>query len=515
MKKKNFIIFAACVIFCITLFAQNKIVLDPANAKITINKNIYGHFAEHLGHCIYGGFYVGDNNQKIPNKDGIRLDIVEALKKLKIPVLRWPGGCFADNYHWKDGVGPKSQRKPTENFSWGGVREDNSFGTNEFLEMCEMMGAEPYLSVNVGSGSFQEAADWVKYVNHRNGTGYLTDLREQSGRKTPWNVKYWGIGNESWDCGGHMTPEYYANLFRQYVTFMTSYSNTEKLFRVAVGPGGGDYNWTDAVMKNIPLRLIDGLSLHHYSVINWNNKGSATNFSEQEYFRTMEEASKMEEFVTKNAEVMDKYDPQKKVALVVDEWGGWYDVELGSNGAFLFQQNTMRDAMIAGLTLNIFNNHCDRVRMAALAQCVNVLQAVILTSEEKMILTPTYHVMEMYNVHQDATMIPLTISSGDYSLGNKKLKAVSASASKDKDGIVHISLVNIDAHNDQEINIDLGSLNTRSVTGRILHSEKLQDHNSFDDPNKIKPAALSGAKLTGNNLTLKIPAFSVIVLELK
>ena len=378
--------FFSCIVLTIILsksvFAQNKIVLDPSKAKDTINKNIYGHFAEHLGHCIYGGFYVGDNNKKIPNKDGIRLDIIEALKKLKIPILRWPGGCFADNYHWKDGIGPKSQRKPTENFSWGGVREDNSFGTNEFLEMCELMGAEPYLAVNVGGGTVQEASDWVKYVNHKNGTGYLTDLREQSGRKTPWNVKYWGIGNESWDCGGHMTPEYYANLYKQYVTFMTSYSNTEKLFRVAVGPGGPNFEWTDAVMKNIPVRLIDGLSMHHYSVINWNNKGSATNFSEDEYFHTMNEASKMEEYVQKNSE-MDKYDPTKKVALVVDEWGGWYDVEPGSNGAFLFQQNTMRDAMIAGLTLNVFNNHCDRVRMACLAQCINVLQAVILTTMMK------------------------------------------------------------------------------------------------------------------------------------
>jgi len=378
-----------------------------------------------------------------------------------------------------------------------------------------MMGAEPYLSVNVGSGSFQEAAAWVKYGNHKNGTGYLTDMREQSGRKTPWNVKYWGIGNESWDCGGHMAPEYYANLYRQWVTFMTSYGNTEKLFRIAVGPGGGEVSWTEAVMKNIPLRLIDGLSIHHYSVINWSKKGSATNFSEEEYFRTMEEAYKMEENVQKNSEVMDKYDPQKKVAMVVDEWGGWYDTEPGTNGAFLFQQNTMRDAMIAGLTLNIFNNHCDRVRMACLAQCVNVLQSVILTKDEKMILTPTYHVMEMYNVHQEATMIPLTITSGDYSFGDKKLKAVSASASKDKDGVVHISLVNIDAHNDQQINIDLGGLNAKSVTGRILQSEKLQDHNSFDDPNKVKPTNFNGASLSGNNLSIRLPAFSVVVLTIK
>lgn len=503
------------VLFCLVASAQNKIVLHADKIKDTISKNIYGHFAEHLGHCIYGGFYVGDSNQKIPNKDGIRLDVVEALKKMKIPVLRWPGGCFADNYHWKDAIGPKDKRKPVENVSWGNVREDNSFGTNEFLELCEMLNAQPYLAANVGTGTVQDATDWVKYVNHPNGSSIWTDMREQTGRKNPWHVKFWGIGNESWDCGGHMTAEYYAHLYSQYATFMTSYSNTEKLFRIAVGPGSEDYHWTEVIMRDVPRKLIEGISVHHYSVIDWSHKGSATNFSENEYFRTMEEASKMEEFVTKNSEVMDKYDPQKKVALVVDEWGGWYDVEPGTNGAFLFQQNTMRDAMIAGLTLNIFNNHCDRVRMANLAQCINVLQSVILTNEEKLILTPTYHVMEMYNVHQDAELIPLEVTSNDYTFGDKKLKAVSASASKDKNGAVHISLTNIDANKSQDVTIDISSLKIKTVTGRILQSGKLQDYNSFDDPNKIKPVVFNGANISGSTLTLKMPAFSVIVLELK
>jgi alpha-N-arabinofuranosidase len=515
MKKIKLLPAGISLLLSVASNAQNKIILDISKAKDTINKNIYGHFAEHLGHCIYGGFYVGENNNKIPNKDGIRMDVVEALKKLKIPVLRWPGGCFADNYHWKDGLGPKNQRKAIENVSWGGVREDNSFGINEFLKLCEMMNAEPYLAVNVGSGTVQDASDWVKYVNHKNGSSPFTDLREQSGRTKPWNVKYWGIGNESWDCGGHMTPEYYVNLYKQYVTFMTSYGNSEHLFRIAVGPGSEDYHWTEVVMRDIPLRLIDGLSIHHYSVINWAKKGSATNFSEEEYFRTMEEALKMEQFVAKNSEVMDQYDPQKKVALVVDEWGGWYDVEPGTNGAFLFQQNTMRDAMIAGVTLNIFNNHCNRVRMANLAQCINVLQSVILTNEEKMILTPTYHVMEMYNVHQNALMIPLTITCNDYTLEEKKLKTISASASKDNNGVVHISLVNIDARNEQEVNIDMGNITAKSVTGRILRSDKLQDHNTFDELDKVKPALFTGANLKGTDLVVKIPRFSVVVLTLK
>jgi alpha-N-arabinofuranosidase len=515
MKKRRLIPVIAIILLSGVLNAQNKIVLNASKAKDTINKNIYGHFAEHLGHGIYGGLYVGEGNKTILNKNGIRLDIVEALKKLKTPVLRWPGGCFADHYHWKDAIGLKNQRKPVENMMWGNVREDNGFGTNEFLDLCEMMNTEPYLAVNMGGGSVEEAVDWVKYVNHANGTSYLTDWRQKNGRVKPWKVKYWGIGNESWDCGGHMDVDYYVDLYKRYATMMTSYNNDEGLFRIAVGPGTEDFHWTEVLMKDIPRKLIDGVSIHHYSVINWSKKSSATAFTEEEYFSTMEQAYRMEKMIGGNSEVMDKYDPQKKVALIVDEWGGWYESEPGTNGAFLYQQNSMRDAMIAGLTLNIFNNHCDRVRMANLAQCINVLQAVILTDKEKMILTPTYHVMEMYNVHQDALLLPLTITSNDYSQGEKKLKAVSASASKDKNGAVHISLVNIDAHTEQEVKIELGDLPVASVTGRILRSAKLQDHNSFNNPQKVKPIVFNNATLSGNNLLVKVPPFSVVVLELK
>ena len=514
MKKRLFLLLIVILPWS-GLVAQNKMVLDATKAKDTINKNIYGHFAEDLGRCIYGGFYVGEGNTKIPNKNGIRIDVVEALKKLKVPVLRWPGGCFADNYHWMDGIGPKNKRKHIENVSWGNVREDNSFGTHEFLDMCESMNAEPYLALNMGSGTVQEAAEWVQYANHANGSSHLTDLRQENGRPQPWKVKYWGVGNESWDCGGHMTVDQYIREFNKYATFLTSYNNTEGLFRIAVGPGTEDLKWTEALMRDIPRKMINGISIHHYSVINWSKKSSATQFTEEEYFRTMEQAWRMEKMVAGNSEVMDKYDPQKKIALVVDEWGGWYEVEPGTNGAFLYQQNTMRDAMIAGLTLNILNSHCDRVKMANIAQCVNVLQAVILTNEEKMLLTPTYHVMEMYNVHQNALLLPLTITSNDYLFGEKKIQAVSGSASKDKNGLVHISLVNIDANKEQEVNIDLGSISAKSVSGRVLRSDKVQDHNTFDNPQKVKPTVFSNTKLSGNMLSLKVPPFSVVVLELK
>ena len=511
--KKNLLVVAIFLFY--SAIAQNEISIQADNGKQIINKNIYGHFAEHLGRCIYGGFYVGDNNTRIPNKDGIRLDIIEALKKLKVPVLRWPGGCFADTYHWKDGIGPKDKRPSMLNVWWGNVKEDNSFGTNEFLNMCEMLGAEPYLSGNVGSGTPQELSDWVKYTIHPNGSSPMPDLRMQNGRANPWHVKYWGIGNEAWGCGGNMKPEYYANIYRQYTTFMTNGDPKEKIFRIASGANNEDYNWTEVLMRDLPHNMLDAVGVHHYSVTEWGKKGSATNFPEEEYFSTMQSALKMEELVTKHSAIMDKYDPNKKVAMAVDEWGGWYNVEPGTNPAFLYQQNTMRDAMIAGTTLNTFNNHCDRVKMANLAQTINVLQAVILTNDEKIILTPTYHVMDMYNVHQDATMLPIAVTSNDYKMGKEKLKAISASASKDKNGITHISLVNIDANKTQDINISITGGNYKTVSGRILTSDKLQNYNSFENPDKIKPASFNGAKLTESSLKLSLPPFSVVVLELK
>lgn len=513
MKK---ILYSLSLIFIVKIaITQNNIVLHNNLGKDKINKNIYGHFAEHLGNCIYGGFYVGDTNRLIPNTGGVRNDIIDALKKMKIPVLRWPGGCFADTYHWKDGVGPKASRPAIVNMWWGGVTEDNSFGTHDFLNMCELLGAQPYISGNVGSGTVQELADWIQYVNALPNVSPMSILRVKNGRIEPWNVRIWGVGNEAWGCGGNMKPEHYANVYRQYATYMTDWTNSSKLFRVASGASDADYKWTETLMSNIPLHMLDGLAMHHYSTIRWSEKGSATDFNEQQYFATIKSALLMDEMVSKHSAVMDKYDPNKKVALVVDEWGGWYNVEPGTNPGFLFQQNTMRDAIIAGVSLNIFNNHCERVRMANLAQCVNVLQAVILTNKEKMILTPTYHVMEMYNVHQDATLIPITLKSDDYVYGAEKLPSISVSASKDDNGVTHISLVNIDAKKSQSISIETDGAKYSSVSGRILTSGKLQDFNSFNNGNKISPAVFKNAKLDGNRLQVSLPPFSIVVLTLK
>ena len=343
----------------------------------------------------------------------------------------------------------------------------------------------------------------------------MSDLRTQNGRSEPWKVKLWGIGNEAWGCGGNMKPEYYADEYRKYATFISDWESSGGLTKIASGASDADYTWTETLMKNIPLHMLGGVAMHHYSVLAWNKKGPAVAFTPEQYFGTMKQALLMEELVTKHSAIMDKYDPQKKIALVVDEWGGWYDVEQGTNPGFLFQQNTMRDAMIAGVTLNIFNNHADRVRIANLAQCVNVLQAVILTDKEKMILTPTYHVMEMYNVHQDATLIPVTLNGPKYVLGNDSLPALSISASKDKNGLVHVSLVNIDPSKTTDINIDLDGTVFKTVTGRILASAQLQDYNSFQNPDKIKPMAFSGASVKAGGLQVKLPPASVVVLELK
>lgn len=488
-----------------------EIKLIPEEDAPVISKHIYGHFAEHLGHCIYGGIYVGEESS-IPNTDGVRNDIIAALKDMGIPNLRWPGGCFADTYHWKDGIGAKKDRPTMVNTWWGGVTEDNSFGTHDFLNLCEQLGAEPYLAGNVGSGGVQELADWVQYTNFK-GTSPMSDLRRENGRDQPWTVKFWGVGNEAWGCGGNMTAEYYANIYRKYATFMSGADVDGGLFKIASGASDADYHWTEVLMKNIPHKMLQGVALHHYSVIEWKAKGSDREFSEDQYFTSMQKSWLMEELIQKHTAIMDKYDPEKKVALVVDEWGGWYNVEEGTNPGFLYQQNTMRDAMIAGMNLNIFNNHADRVKMANLAQTVNVLQAVILTDAAKMILTPTYHVMKMYKVHQEAQLLPINFDSPNYTFNGESLPAITASASRDKEGVAHISLVNIDSRKEHTVRVDVGALNIKKISGSILKSDAIQDHNTFENPNKIHPSEYKKFQLKNGILELVLPPFSVVVLE--
>ena len=495
-------------------YAQNTASISLGEpGQQTISKNIYGQFAEHLGHGIYGGFWV-DKSLTVKKEGRIRLDIVEALKKIKIPNLRWPGGCFADEYHWRDGIGPTEQRPRMVNTNWGGVVEDNSFGTNEFLELCSLLGCEPYITANVGSGTVDEMSKWVEYLNF-DGESPSTALRAKNGHPAPYKVSFWGVGNEPYGCGGNMTPDYYANEFRKYASFAKDYPNAP-LKKIACGPNVNDYNWTETLMKNVPAQMLWGLSLHYYTLPtgNWSKKGSATDFNEQDYFNTMKNCVYMDELITKHSQIMDKYDPRKRVALVVDEWGVWTDVEPGTNPGFLYQQNSLRDALVAATTLNIFNNHSDRVKMANLAQTVNVLQSLILTDKDKMLLTPTYHIFDMYKVHQDAAYLPIKLISPYYTSGTQRMEAVNASASKDASGKIHISLVNLDPNKTASITIDMNEAQWKNVTGQILTSAKINDINTFAQPDKLHLAAFNDAKKDGSKVVVTLPTKSAVTLEL-
>ncbi|QYM77737.1 alpha-N-arabinofuranosidase [Horticoccus luteus] len=478
-----------------------------------INRNIYGHFAEHLGRCIYEGIWVGPDSP-IPNTRGIRNDVVAALKQLQIPVLRWPGGCFADEYHWKDGIGPREKRPSMINTHWGRVVENNHFGTHEFMDLVEQLGCDAYICGNVGSGSVQEMMEWVEYLTS-NADSPMANLRRANGRDTAWTVKYFGVGNESWGCGGNMTPEFYADNYRRYNTFVKNYQPDHPINRIACGANGADYNWTDVLMRQA-APLMNGLSLHYYTLPkdNWQHKGSATQFAEDEWFSTLQGSLRMDELVTRHSAIMDKYDAPKRVGLIVDEWGTWYDVEPNTNPGFLYQQNTLRDALVAALNFHIFQAHADRVAMANIAQTVNVLQAVLLTDGANMIRTPTYHVFEMYKVHQGATTLHLDLTSPDYTYGGQRIPAVSASASRDAAGNVHLSLVNTDPHEAVTVTCRLVGLAPHDIAGRVLTAPAMNAHNTFAQPEVVVPQPFHDATLSGENLTINLPSKSVVVLTL-
>jgi alpha-N-arabinofuranosidase len=488
----------------------NKLVVNADKGAETINRNIYGHFAEHLGRCIYDGFWVGEDSP-IPNTRGIRNDVVAALRAIKIPVLRWPGGCFADTYHWKDGVGPREKRPPIVNVFWGGVTEKNEFGTHEFLDLCEQLGCEPYICGNVGSGTVRELQEWVEYTT-LDGEGPMSNLRRQNGRDKPWKVKYWGVGNENWGCGGRMRPEFYADQYRRFSTYVRGYGDNQ-VFRIACGANSRNFEWTRVLMLQAG-KSMQGLAFHYYCG-SGTRKKPAAEFDEADWFAQLQRALRMEELVVTHSQIMEEYDPQKKVDVICDEWGTWHRTEPGTNPRFLYQQNTLHDALVAGVTLNIFNNHCDRVKMANIAQTVNVLQAMILTEGPKMILTPTYHVYEMYKVHHDATMLPIELNCDDYTLGEEKIASLNASASRDGAGRIHISLCNLDPKRDAAVSCELKGAKASRVSGRVLTSDDINAHNTFDNPEAIKPAAFDGAKLKGDELTVTLPAKSVVVLEIE
>lgn len=479
----------------------------------TINPNIYGQFAEHLGRCIYEGLWVGEDSP-IPNTRGIRNDVVAALKKLDIPVLRWPGGCFADEYHWKDGIGPREQRPMMINTHWGGVVENNHFGTHEFFDLCGQLGTEPYVCGNVGSGSVQEMMEWVEYMTS-DADSPMANLRRQNGREEPWKLKYFGVGNESWGCGGNMRPEYYADLYRRYQTFVKNYGDN-RIYKIAGGANIDDYKWTEVLMSSAHW-MMKGLSLHYYTLPTgdfFTRKGSATGFPKEEWHSTLWEAMRMDELITKHGAIMDKHDPEKKVGLIVDEWGIWADPEPGSVPGFLYQQNTIRDSVVAALHFHIFHKHADRVTMTNIAQMVNVLQAMVLTDKEKMLLTPTYHVFEMYKVHLGATLLPVDVQAPPYVEGDRAVPSVHASASRAESGTLHLSLVNLHADQPAEITAKVTGASVNAVSGRILTAPGMDTHNTFDEPDRVHPADFNECKLDGNTLSATLPPKSVAVFAL-
>ncbi|MNS18298.1 Intracellular exo-alpha-L-arabinofuranosidase 2 [compost metagenome] len=487
--------------------------LNAGEKKGLISRHLYGHFAEHLGRCVYEGLWVGVDSP-IPNTEGIRNDVLGALKRLNIPVLRWPGGCFADEYHWMDGIGPASGRARMINNNWGGVEENNHFGTHEFLRLCELLNTEPYISGNVGSGTVREMQQWVEYMTF-DGESPMANLRRENGRDEPWSLQFFGVGNENWGCGGNMRPEYYADLYRHYSTYVRNYGEN-KVYKIACGANTDHFHWTEVLMREA-AGLMDGLSLHYYTIPsgNWfGSKGSATEFGTDEWFATLKNTLYMEELIVKHSEIMDKYDPEKRVGLIIDEWGTWCDVEPGTNPGFLYQQNTLRDALVAGINLNIFHKYCDRVKMANIAQLVNVLQALILTEGDKMLLTPTYHVFDMYQVHMDNQLLDLQFDSPEYTYGDVSIPQVSVSASQDSAGAIHLTACNLHHEESAKFSCHIEGALNRQVSGRILTHTSLNAHNTFEQPDLVAPVAFEEADLLDGVLEFELPPASVLVLSI-
>ena len=482
------------------------IVLTADDRLGHISPEIYGHFSEHLGRCIYNGIYVGENSP-IPNTDGIRNDIIEAFRNIKAPVFRWPGGCFAEEYHWQDGIGEKALRRKIVNTNWGGVTEDNSFGTHEFMRFCELVGCKPYINVNVGSGSVREMSEWIEYMTS-DAESPLTEQRKKNGRAEPWKLEYLGIGNENWGCGGNMRPEYYADVYKRYQTFCRNYSGN-RLYRIACGSSSADYNWTEVMMKNLDSNNVDAIDLHYYTMPVWPEMDSATDFDDELYYKTIAAANFSDELITRHSEIMNRYDPEKKIGLVIGEWGCWHKVEEGTNPGFLYQQNTMRDAIVAAIELNVFNRHSDRVVMANLAQAVNVLQALILTEGEKMVKTPTYHVFDLFKTHQGGE---LCYSYAHNCQAGGKIPMISQSASV-KDGVLTVTIANCSIDDDAHICCDIAGENYQNIECRILDNE-VRDYNDFDNCDKVAPKEYS-AKMTEKGFEIDLPKCSVVVVTMR
>lgn len=486
---------------------MEKYLINPNQKIAKISKDIYGNFSEHLGRCIYEGLFVGKDSD-IPNENGMRRDVVNALKEMGLPVLRWPGGCFADEYHWKDGIGKPENRKKMINTHWGGVMEDNSFGTHEFFELCRQIGCDAYITGNVGSGTVQEMSEWIEYMTFA-GESPMANLRRENGREEPFDLKYFAVGNENWGCGGNMDPYFYANTYKRYQTYVRQYDREHPIYKVACGANSFDFDWTEGLMKNAKCEM-DGLAFHYYT--GSTGTGSATEFTKEDYYETIGKAYRIEELVTRHQQIMDRYDPEKRVDIIVDEWGTWHRVEPGTNPGFLYQQSTVRDAMVAALTLNTFNNHADRIRMANIAQTVNVLQAVALTDGEKMLLTPTYYVFRMYRDHQNNTLLGSYITTEK--LADDETPQLTQSASMDENGVIYATVTNLSADNAAEIACQIADRKISSVSAEIV-TGAMDDFNDFDSEEKVFIREFTDFTPAEDGFTAVLPPCSVVKFIIK
>lgn len=519
MRKLTILAAAVCLHLFLAISVQaqtNQVIVNADQAEYQISKHIYGQFSEHLGRGVYGGIWVGEDSD-IPNTEGYRTDVLNALQELEIPNIRWPGGCFADEYDWRDGIGPRSERPKTINTHWGMVIEDNSFGTHEFLRLTELLGAEPYISANVGSGTPAQMQDWIEYMTF-GGDSELANLRRENGREDPWKIKFFGIGNESWGCGGNMTADYYADLYRRYQTYAKDYSGND-LYKIASGWSNNEYDWTETVMGKAH-EMMDAISLHYYTIAgpNWGNKGPSTGFGEDLYFSGIRKSRFLDRFIKGHKTRMDKYDPENEVALAVDEWGIWTDPLPETNPGFLEQQNSIRDALIAANSLDIMNAHADRVKIANIAQTVNVLQAMVRTDGKQMLKTPTYHVFHMYKPHMDAMLLPIHLESAQYSHNGQSIDALSATVSRDDEGTITVTVSNVDPDTPHEVTFDFRGTDVdveRVVSGRLLTAEDMNSVNTFDDPDNVSPEPFKQATLTDGKLTLTLPSKSLVALRIQ
>ncbi len=518
----KFVTFATALLLGWATMASAQPIAPPAPvaAQVTIHadqpgpiysRRIFSQFAEHLGTGIYGGLWVGPKSA-IPNTRGFRNDAVSALRKLGVPVVRWPGGCFADEYHWREGIGAQASRPVRINTHWGGVTEPNTVGTHEFMDLVGQLGAEPYVAGNVGDGAPREMAEWIEYMTAPAGT--LAQERAKNGHSAPWAIPLFGVGNELWGCGGNMRAEYAADLVRRYATFIKPPAGT-RVLKVASGANNDDYHWTEVMMREAAAQ-IDGVSLHYYTVPGgWPPRASSMQFDDSAWAETLSQTLRLDDMLTRHSAVMDKYDPAKRVFLAVDEWGTWYASDPGTNPGFLRQQNSLRDAVVAAVNLNIFAKHADRVRLTAIAQMVNVLQAMILTDGPRMVLTPTYHVFAMYRPYMDGTVLPIAITSPWYDKDQWTMPAVSASAVRGQDGAVHVGMANLDPNRAATVDIAIVGLVPTGVTGQVLTAPQINSINSFDHPDTVVPVAFAGATIAGARLHVTLPAKSVVMLALQ